>query len=67
VAPHVCGGREPRAEQTLARIAAPFGDAVETEEFERAAGWFAVARWHVGQGHDLDASGRHTLREADRF
>jgi len=33
--------------QTLERIAAAFAEAVAVGEFERAEGWFAVARWHV--------------------
>jgi hypothetical protein len=39
--------RRRRPEQ-LERIAAAFANAVEAEDFERAAGWLAVARWHVG-------------------
>ena len=33
----------------LERIAAAFASAVEAEEFERAAGWLAVAQWQAGE------------------
>ena len=48
-----------RRPRQLERIAAAFADAVEVEEFERAAGWLAVARWHVGHTEViLDPTGR---------
>jgi hypothetical protein len=40
----------------LERIAAAFASAVEAEEFERAAGWLAVAQWQAGQTEVVSTS-----------
>jgi hypothetical protein len=43
---------DPSPDRTLDRIAIAFSDAVEAEEFDRATGWLAVARWHVARTAD---------------